>query len=255
MNRSIHASIAAVAALLLALPAQAGDNPSDYAVGSASSPASGGNATPNPTANDSGKKSDGGGGDGDRGSVISSVRMAGTSGASKEWHGLDMPHQKLYRGVIPNVRNTTTQFDGARRRASKSKFDRLTWLGFQSLEDKTRVFIQTTRTPSYRVERGETEGELVVVLQDTLPSFTNFARPIDTRFFPRSVAYIWSRRGKKGRSKEVRVSIQLRRKVEFQVTSAGNYVYVDLQDAHLEPSKKAEKKSEAKKKTVYDDPS
>ena len=121
---------------------------------------------------------------------------------------------------------------------------RLTWIGFQKMPDKTRIFLQTYKVPAFRVERGKREGEIVVVLQNTMIGAYNFRRLMDARWIPRSIYGIRSWR----RGKDTYVSIQTRSQVEFSLSVQGNYLMLDFDD------KAIEQYFFDKQKTVYDDP-
>jgi hypothetical protein len=165
------------------------------------------------------------------GGIIASVSTYDVSDPDQAFYGLSLPPQQLYRGVIPGLRDSLPHIRGAQARGLKSeKSHRLTWIGYQRLPDRSRVFLQTYGVPAFRVERGQKDGEVLVVLQDTRVGTYNFKRLMDTRYFPRSISGVRSYR--KGR--DTYVSIQLRDKVEFAISVQGNYLFVDFEDASLE---------------------
>lgn len=176
----------------------------------------------------------GGGGVGNAsssGGIIASVSTYDVSDPDQAFYGLSLPAQQLYRGVIPGLRDSLPHIRGAQAAGLKSeKSHRLTWIGYQRLPDRSRVFLQTYGVPAFRVERGKNDGEVLVVLQDTRVATYNFKRLMDTRYFPRSISGVRSYR----RGHDTYVSIQLRDKVEFAISVQGNYLFVDFEDAALE---------------------
>jgi hypothetical protein len=168
---------------------------------------------------------------GSRADLINAVYKYDASDPDELFYGLDLPNHQLYRGIIPGVRETLPHIRPQQVAGLKStRTSRLTWIGYQRMPDKSRVFLQTYNVPAFRVERGKLDGEVMIVLQDTSIGTYNFRRLMDTRFFPRSIAGVRSYR----QGRDTYVSILLRDKVEFSVSVQGNYLFVDFEDAALE---------------------
>lgn len=178
--------------------------------------------------------------------IIGSIRRYDISDPKQAFYGLNLPQNQLYRGIIPGVRDTLPHISRQQKIGEKSKkSSRLTWIGFQRMEDKSRVFLQTHGVPAFQVERGKKEGEVIVILQNTRPATYNFKRNMDTRWFPRAITGIRSYQ----KGKDTHVSIQLRSQVEFSIVPQGNYLYMDFDDTAIEKQHNAYLKS-----SVYDDP-
>lgn len=169
----------------------------------------------------------------------------------KGFYGIRKPDQQLYTGIIPRVRDSLPHLSRYERSAERvRKPNRLTWIGYQRFADKSRVFIQTGRTPDYEVVRGQNDSELIVILRGTRPSLYNFYRDVDCRWMYRSIGHIRSYR----RGRDVYISIKLLSNVEFAVANDGEYVYVDFNDAHLTPGAVSPGENREREETIYDDP-
>lgn len=186
--------------------------------------------------------------DGEKGFVNTSIRSVSSvnsmSDPDNDWYGLNMAQTALYTGIVPGMRDGLPHINRFRRAAVRSRrTNRLTWIGYQRLADKTRVFIQTGKPAAYNVVRGSKPGELLIVLENTAGSTRNFRRTMDARWFPRSVSSIRSY-GSKRRSTTVKINLKL--DTPFQVTADGNYIYVDFSDASMDkgltPTKKPDEK-------------
>lgn len=132
---------------------------------------------------------------------------------------LNLPQEKLYRGIIPGTRDDMPHL----QRAKAQSGNKVTWIGFQpKAEGGSRVFIQTSASPSYNVDDS---GQIVTVtLSDTGIPLRNFSRFIDTTFFKANVLRIES----KQISSDTVVTITLREGARPSVDSSGNYVYLDF---------------------------
>ena len=185
-------------------------------------------------------------------SLVSGVHTVGDiDDPDKAFYGLNKPDQALYTGIIPQVRDHLPHQSRYMKQANKArKSNRLTWLGYQKVGDKSRVFIQTGRAAQYEVVRGSSDNELLVILRDTKPSFSNFGRDMDCRWQHRSIGHVRSWR----KGKDVYVSIKLLSNVEFAVVNEGPYVYVDFNDGFLEDGSNRAPTRTPAEKTIYDDP-
>lgn len=91
-----------------------------------------------------------------------------------------------YQGVVPGKTDVVehTQVKHVKTQASYE----LTWVGFQKLESKDRVFLQFAAVPQYSTQ---IEGnDLVITLPDTAPTTKNFIRVMDTTYFDSPVQQI-----------------------------------------------------------------
>ncbi len=187
---------------------------------------------PSNTAQSSGGNNAGaeGGGAGNTDIITSVYSYANINDPSAAFYGLPLAQQQLYRGLIPGVRDTLPHVRPGQIAGLKSRSNRLTWIGYQAMSDKTRIFLQTFDMPAFEVVRGEKPGELVIILQNTRPSLSNFYRRIDARWFPRAVSFVKARRV----GRDTHVHIVTRRQVEFAVSVDGKYLNIDFNDAFLE---------------------
>lgn len=127
------------------------------------------------------------------------------------------PLDITYAGVTPGHRD---EVDHIARRANE-----LTWLGFQPLADRTRVFIQTgTEARHAVIDEGDT---LRIVLHGTRVSDRNLRRSVDTRYFDRSVRSVTARA--QG-PQTTEIVIVRGTQARFTVERSGNYIYVDFDD-------------------------
>ncbi len=180
-----------------------------------------------------------------QGSTVSNVYTADLSDPGRAFYGLDLPQHQLYTGIIPGVRDTLPHIYPHQMAGLKGRTNRLTWLGFQKREDRTRIFLQTFSVPAFRLEMSDKPNEIIVVLVDTKPACYNFLRTMDTRWFPRSIRDIRARRF----GRDTHIFINTKMGVEYSVSIDGNYLNVDFDDTHIE-----REWLEQTTKTVYDDP-
>jgi hypothetical protein len=186
-------------------------------------------------------------------SLVSGVYTSGDiDDPDKAFYGLSKPDHMLYQGIIPQVRDRLPHQSWYTRQANRArKANRLTWIGFQKMGPKSRVFIQTGRLPNYEVVRGASDNELLVVLKDTKPSFYNFYRDMDCRWQHRAISHVRSWR----KGKDTYISIKLLSNVEFAVANEGDYVYVDFNDGFLDPGTPNTPTGKPEQdKTIYADP-
>ena len=191
------------------------------------------------------------GSDGFKNDAIASVTPVDLSDPSAGFYRLNLPQESLYRGIIPNVRNWLPHLRNhpsiwQTRRGMRAR-NKLTWIGYQRMEDRTRVFIQTGRPAQFSRSTGK-NGSVVITLENTVNTVSNFRRNIDARWYPRSVEGI---RARNVRGRKVQVEIDVKLAANVNVTPDGNYIYVDFADASLEPVYQPVEKQ----KTIFDDPS
>ncbi len=135
---------------------------------------------------------------------------------------VDKPPSELYGGVIPGARDEVEHLKDDESSES-SKPNRLTWLGFKPERDRTRIFLQTSRTPEYDVTE-EDDGTIVVALEDTNIAARNFSRTIDASYFNRNVRTIRAR----PRGERVRIEIDMQESESPSISTEGQYLYLDF---------------------------
>ena len=90
----------------------------------------------------------------------------------------------------------------------------INFIGFQQLEDASRIYIRTDVTPSYRVERPD-EQTIEVVFNAAEVAVKRLLLPIDTRFFETPVLDITPIRIEGASQNAIRVTIRLRSATEY----------------------------------------
>ena len=90
----------------------------------------------------------------------------------------------------------------------------INFIGFQQLEDASRIYIRTDVTPSYRVERPD-EQTIEVVFNAAEVAVKRLLLPIDTRFFETPVLDITPIRIEGASQNTIRVTIRLRSATEY----------------------------------------
>ena len=134
--------------------------------------------------------------------------------------------EALYQGIIPGTRDIVEHLkDAVRDNEQKQGPNLLTWIGFQADDNRSRVFIQTARQPSYQVERRKDGRRVVVLLQDTEITTENFRREIDASYFDRNVRYL---EAKSVDDTTVEVRIDLRHGESPEVSTDNGYLYLDF---------------------------
>ncbi len=131
---------------------------------------------------------------------------------------LSREHTELYRGIIPGQRDEVEHLD-------KEDLNRLTWIGFQPEDDRTRVFFQAPDTIAYDVQEAfDEKGELVIVFRDAEIGARNFARFIDASHFGRVVERIEARED----GSDIHVVLTMNEAVEPDISAGEGYLYVDF---------------------------
>lgn len=137
----------------------------------------------------------------------------------------DQPADKIYRGVIPGARDQVDHLEQEASETSSSKLNRLTWIGFQPKDDKSRIFLQFAQSPEYSVSRRDDGKTIAVKLDRTQVAAGNFRRQIDTRFFERSIRGIDT---DATGNDTVELLIRLEESKSPSVETDGNYLNVDF---------------------------
>lgn len=90
----------------------------------------------------------------------------------------------------------------------------INFIGFQQLEDASRIYIRTDVTPSYRVERPD-EQTIEVVFNAAEVAVKRLLLPIDTRFFETPVLDITPIHIEGASQSTIRITIRLRSATEY----------------------------------------
>jgi len=139
---------------------------------------------------------------------------------------LDLTIDKLYRGVIPGMRDSVAHLSRARTKGQdESNRNELTWLGFEPTDAYTRVFFQTARKADYKILRKQNPAQVEITLNNTEIAARNFSRFIDTSFFERNVKRVETT---KIDASTLKITIELGNFVQPTVRESDNYVYFDF---------------------------
>jgi hypothetical protein len=114
----------------------------------------------------------------------------------------------------------------ARSQALETELKDITGVGFQQLEEVSRVFVRTSDKIQYRVDSSR-EKMLVVMFDNARVPVHNNTRPLDTHFFSSPVVSVVAR-PIEGTSPSVNLEIRLRKKVPYKVTQTGSMVSIDF---------------------------
>lgn len=139
---------------------------------------------------------------------------------------LDLTLDKLYRGIIPGMRDTVAHLSQAQTKGqNQANRNELTWLGFEPTDDYTRVFFQTARKADYNILRKQNPALVEVTLNNTEIAARNFARFIDTSFFGRNVKRVEATQVD---ASTLKITIELKKFAQPTVRESDNYIYLDF---------------------------
>ncbi len=139
---------------------------------------------------------------------------------------LSKEHTELYRGIIPGKRDEVAHMRWAQQRGAAANLPNpITWVGFQPEENRTRVFFQSPRPMQYQLQESAEANELVVIFSNAHIPSRNFSRFIDASHFGRVVERI---EASEERGKRVKITLQMRERVEPNITTDGGYLYLDF---------------------------
>src|SRR5690554_3736647 len=139
---------------------------------------------------------------------------------------LDLTLDKLYRGVIPGMRDTVAHLSKAQTKGqNQANRNELTWLGFEPTDDYTRVFFQTARKADYNILRKQNPAQIEVTLSNTEIAARNFGRFIDTRYFGRNVRRV---EATQLNASTLKIIIELEKFAQPTVRESDNYIYLDF---------------------------
>ena len=167
---------------------------------------------------------------GDEIQVFQSTRVSGiTESSARDRFSWFYEAIELYTGIIPNLQDSLPHIANYQQAGLESRRpNQVTWIGFQPLDSYTRVFLQCSRPPDYRIEETQDGHLLQLSLDHTRLSLSNFSRFMDTSYFERSVAMIDA---EQLGGQRVRVVIWRDELAPYAVTMDGNYLYIDFHDA------------------------
>jgi len=139
---------------------------------------------------------------------------------------LDLTLDKLYRGVIPGMRDKVAHLSKAQAKGqNQANRNELTWLGFEPTDDYTRVFFQTARKADYNILRKQNPAQIEVTLSNTEIAARNFGRFIDTRYFGRNVRRV---EATQLNASTLKIIIELEKFAQPTVRESDNYIYLDF---------------------------
>lgn len=101
----------------------------------------------------------------------------------------------------------------------------INFIGFQQLEDASRIYIRTDVTPSYRVERPD-EQTIEVVFNAADVAVNRLLLPIDTRFFDSPITDITPVRIEGASQNTIRVTVRLRTATEYFTSLKDSTVFL-----------------------------
>jgi hypothetical protein len=117
--------------------------------------------------------------------------------------------------------------DSEERVEISSAVKHMTWVGFQQTRDASRVFIKTNEPVEYRLTE-EGENLVVLELENTTIPVRNNRRFLDTHFFDSAVTLVTPREIH-GVGRNVRVEIQIKRRVPYRAGREDNIVYINFE--------------------------
>lgn len=126
-----------------------------------------------------------------------------------------------YLGVQPGMKDLAP---GKATVRSKGAIRVVTWVGFQMAGQGGRVFVQSTEPPEYTLVPGE-PNQVILELTDARLHSQNDGRPLETGWFPTAVSRVDARQLK---GNKVRVTIDLREVVGYDLRQEGNYLFLDF---------------------------
>jgi hypothetical protein len=102
----------------------------------------------------------------------------------------------------------------------------ITGVGFQQLEEVSRVFVKTSDKIQYRVDSSR-EKLIVVTFENARVPRHNDTRPLETQYFSSPVTQVVAK-VIEGTSPSVNLEIRLRKKVPYKVTQTAGMVAIDF---------------------------
>ena len=126
-----------------------------------------------------------------------------------------------YRGITPGYND---RIKGSIKYDSKYTDSSLTWVGFQMLEGKARVFIQISPKMSYTITTPDPKHIVVHLPQGTIPIY-NDSREIIARYFPSPVDTIKANTVK---HQGIQIDIKLKSPSQFSHQREGSYIFLDF---------------------------
>ncbi len=155
--------------------------------------------------------------------VAASLFVVGPAAAQKEVAVKTTPTTRTgpYLGVQPGMKDTAP---GKSKVRSRGAIRVVTWVGFQMAGQGGRVFLQSTEPPEYTIIPGEA-NQVILELSDARLHSRNDGRPLETGWFPTAVSRVDARQL---RGNRVRVTVDLREVVGYDLRQEGNYLFLDF---------------------------
>lgn len=126
-----------------------------------------------------------------------------------------------YGGISPH----TPQQDSDGDAVDTSGVNAIEWIGFHPEDERTRIFVQTTRPVRYNVDHDASAQQVVLTIEGAQITRSNFRRFIDARHFERDVERIETRE-LDGQTIEVTVTLQGDDRPT--VTDDGRFLFMDF---------------------------
>ena len=130
---------------------------------------------------------------------------------------LDEP-RGLYLGVQPGQ----NKYAPGKTVRKSTQSHHITWVGFKAVKDRAKVFIQGNRSLLYEIASSDAK-QIIIDFPNAKLQTRNDARNLDTRYFPTVVLSI---KAQQVLSSLVRVTIQLRQKVKYQIKKDQKFLYL-----------------------------
>ena len=124
----------------------------------------------------------------------------------------------LYLGVTPGQKYLKDKG----RQSNQMGLLKITWVGFQQLGERGKVFVQTSAPPVYKVVASAAD-RLIIDFPAARLHTKNDARSIDTGFFPTVVRRVKATQYNRD---TVRLTIKLRRPSPYQLTQDARFLHI-----------------------------
>jgi colicin import membrane protein len=102
----------------------------------------------------------------------------------------------------------------------------LTWIGFQQFAEVSRVFVRTNTPARYHLKK-ESDGKIIMTIENTRIPLLNNRRLLDTRFFDSPILSIQPN-AIEGPSPSVQIEITLRKPAEMTEAQQDTKISLDF---------------------------
>ena len=126
------------------------------------------------------------------------------------------------RGLYLGVKPGQNKYAPGKKVKKSDQMYQITWIGFQAMKDRGKVFVQGNRSLLYEVASSNAK-QVILDFPNTKLQTRNDSRSLDTRYFPTAVLSI---QAKQVLQSLVRVTIQLREKVKYQIKKDQKFLYL-----------------------------